>query len=101
MAEDLLDLDMPPKDYESATKALMEAYAQLPKAQSGLDSHSFCLRFARRSLRYMDGYRKGLNGSEAAWASRKYRGHRSIPADATKEMISEAMKVKSNRMPSL
>jgi hypothetical protein len=28
----------------------------------------------------MDGYRKGLNGKEAAWASKKYRGHRVLPA---------------------
>jgi hypothetical protein len=27
----------------------------------------------------MDAYRKGLSGSEAAWATKKYRGHRIIP----------------------
>jgi hypothetical protein len=27
----------------------------------------------------MDAYRKGLNGKQAAWASKKYRGHRVIP----------------------
>ena len=28
----------------------------------------------------MDAYRKGLNGLQAAWAAKKYRGHRVIPA---------------------
>jgi hypothetical protein len=27
----------------------------------------------------MDGYRKGLNGQQAAWASKKYRGHCVLP----------------------
>jgi hypothetical protein len=27
----------------------------------------------------MDAYRRGLNGKEAAWASKKYRGHRVLP----------------------
>jgi hypothetical protein len=27
----------------------------------------------------MDAYRKGLNGKQAAWAAKKYRGHRVIP----------------------
>jgi hypothetical protein len=27
----------------------------------------------------MDGYRKGLNGKQAAWASKKYHGHRVLP----------------------
>ena len=27
----------------------------------------------------MDAYRRGLNGNQAAWASQKYRGHRTIP----------------------
>ena len=28
----------------------------------------------------MDAYRKGLNGCQAVWAAKKYRGHRVIPA---------------------
>jgi hypothetical protein len=27
----------------------------------------------------MDAYSKGLNGKQAAWASKKYRGHRILP----------------------
>jgi transposase len=32
--------------------------------------------FATRSIRFMDAYKHGLNGVQAAWAARKYRGHR-------------------------
>ena len=28
----------------------------------------------------MDAYRKGLSGKQAAWAGKKYRGHRVLPA---------------------
>ncbi|KAF9503221.1 hypothetical protein BS47DRAFT_1378395 [Hydnum rufescens UP504] len=47
--------------------------------------------FSNRSLRYMDGYQRGLDGREAAWATRKYHRHRQMPADATREMIWEWM----------
>ncbi|KAJ7126703.1 hypothetical protein C8R44DRAFT_617481 [Mycena epipterygia] len=36
-------------------------------------------RFATRSDRFMDAYRKGLNGLQAAWAGKRYRGHRVLP----------------------
>ncbi|KAJ7495130.1 hypothetical protein FB451DRAFT_1019829, partial [Mycena latifolia] len=35
--------------------------------------------FAMRSDRFMAAYRKGLDGSKAAWASKRYRGHRVLP----------------------
>ena len=36
-------------------------------------------RFSARSCRFMDAYKKGLNGKQAAWASKKFRGHRVLP----------------------
>ncbi|OAX33859.1 hypothetical protein K503DRAFT_775150, partial [Rhizopogon vinicolor AM-OR11-026] len=36
-------------------------------------------QFSTRSLRFMNGYRRGLNGKQAAWASKQYRGHRVLP----------------------
>ncbi|KAG1841564.1 hypothetical protein DFJ58DRAFT_808326 [Suillus subalutaceus] len=36
-------------------------------------------KFATRSLRFMDAYRKGLNGKQAAFATKKYRGHCTLP----------------------
>ncbi|TFL00901.1 hypothetical protein BDV98DRAFT_530794, partial [Pterulicium gracile] len=38
-------------------------------------------RFATRSLRFMDAYRHGLNGEQAAWAAKKYRSRRILPVD--------------------
>jgi hypothetical protein len=36
-------------------------------------------RFSRRSQRFVDAYNKGLDGKWAAWANKKYRGHRVLP----------------------
>ncbi|KAJ7109762.1 hypothetical protein C8R43DRAFT_904598 [Mycena crocata] len=36
-------------------------------------------RFARRSRRFMDAYQKGLDGKWAAWANKRYHGHRMLP----------------------
>ena len=37
----------------------------------------------------MDAYQKGLNGRQAAWAAKKYRGHRTLP-DTILEELDEA-----------
>ncbi|KAG2141966.1 hypothetical protein DEU56DRAFT_870755 [Suillus clintonianus] len=42
-------------------------------------------RFANRSLRFIDAYQKGLNGVQAAWAIKKYRGHRVLPESIMRE----------------
>ena len=34
----------------------------------------------------MDAYRKGLNGRQAAYANKKYRGHRIIPETIWKDL---------------
>ncbi|KAJ7595596.1 hypothetical protein C8J56DRAFT_775144 [Mycena floridula] len=36
-------------------------------------------RFATRSSRFADGYFNGLTGAQAAWANKKYPGHRTLP----------------------
>ncbi|KAF9470849.1 hypothetical protein BDN70DRAFT_998814 [Pholiota conissans] len=43
-------------------------------------------RFANQSRRFMDAYSRGLNGRQAAWASRKYRGHRVLPESLMDEL---------------
>jgi len=50
----------------------------VPKA---LDSVSLkqIRRYARKSFRYMDAYRKGLTAKQAVYAVRKYKRHRVIP----------------------
>jgi hypothetical protein len=36
-------------------------------------------RFCCRALRFTDAYDKGLTGKQAAWAAKKYHGHRVLP----------------------
>ena len=36
-------------------------------------------RYYTRAMRFADAYRKGLNGEQAAWAAKKYHGHRVVP----------------------
>ncbi|KIK89993.1 hypothetical protein PAXRUDRAFT_152039, partial [Paxillus rubicundulus Ve08.2h10] len=36
-------------------------------------------RFATQSRCFMDAYHKGLDGKQAAWAAKKYRGHCVLP----------------------
>ncbi|KAG2078385.1 hypothetical protein BDR04DRAFT_1124254 [Suillus decipiens] len=43
-------------------------------------------RFSTQSLRFMDAYCKGLNGKQAAWASKRYRGHRVLPETIMAEL---------------
>ncbi|KAG2359355.1 hypothetical protein BDR07DRAFT_1292591, partial [Suillus spraguei] len=42
--------------------------------------------FSIRLLRFMDAYRKGLDGKQAAWAS-KFRGHRVLPETIMKDLV--------------
>ncbi|KAJ3814714.1 hypothetical protein F5876DRAFT_86258 [Lentinula aff. lateritia] len=44
-------------------------------------------RFARHARRFIDAYKKGLDGKMAAWATRKYRGHRVLPEGIMKEYL--------------
>ncbi|OAX34969.1 hypothetical protein K503DRAFT_644867, partial [Rhizopogon vinicolor AM-OR11-026] len=37
------------------------------------------LELMRRSMRFIDAYQKGLNGTQAAWAIKKHHGHRVLP----------------------
>ncbi|KAF9222265.1 hypothetical protein BS17DRAFT_708742, partial [Gyrodon lividus] len=41
--------------------------------------------FATRSARFINAYDKGLNGTQAAWAIKKYRGHHVLPESILKE----------------
>jgi hypothetical protein len=48
------------------------------------NSHS--CRFSNRFLWFLDAYQKGLNGKQAAWANRKYRGHHTLPDSILQEL---------------
>ncbi|KIK76571.1 hypothetical protein PAXRUDRAFT_169459 [Paxillus rubicundulus Ve08.2h10] len=43
-------------------------------------------RFANQSSHFIDAYHKGLNGKQAAWANKKYHGHRVLPEGILKEL---------------
>ncbi|EDR03806.1 uncharacterized protein LACBIDRAFT_306885 [Laccaria bicolor S238N-H82] len=60
----------------SSKEEVLEKYAL-----AALDSISLAQmrRFSNRSQKFMDAYVKGLNGRQAAWAARKYKGHRVLP----------------------
>ncbi|KAI0265290.1 hypothetical protein BC834DRAFT_988786 [Gloeopeniophorella convolvens] len=38
-------------------------------------------RYANRAARFISLYREGLTGAQAAWANRKYHGHRTLPPE--------------------
>ncbi|KAF7373843.1 hypothetical protein MSAN_00596200 [Mycena sanguinolenta] len=44
-------------------------------------------RFVLRAHRFADAYRHGLDGPQAAWAARKYKGHRVLPPDFKNDML--------------
>ncbi|KAG2352856.1 hypothetical protein BDR07DRAFT_1312154, partial [Suillus spraguei] len=37
--------------------------------------------------RFMDAYRKGLDGKQAAWVSKKFCGHRVLPETIIKDLV--------------
>ena len=44
-------------------------------------------RFARKSWRYMDIYRKGITGKLAVFAEKKYKSHRRVPDDVLNQIV--------------
>jgi hypothetical protein len=43
-------------------------------------------RFSNRCDKFAFAYLHGLNGRQAAWAARKYKGHRVIPESILREI---------------
>ena len=43
--------------------------------------------FARKSYRYMDAYRNGLNVKQAEYAVKKYKRHRIIPNNILHDIL--------------
>jgi hypothetical protein len=52
---------------------------------SKLFTHNF-ESFVNRVVRFADAYRRGLNGHQAAWAAKKYHGHRILPDSIMEEL---------------
>lgn len=47
---------------------------------------SLLISYTTRAMRFQDAYRKELNGKQAAWACKKYRGHRTLPMGILEEL---------------
>jgi hypothetical protein len=47
------------------------------------------ITFAVQSARFADGYHRCLTRKQAAWASKKYRGHHTLP-EGIMEVLDEA-----------
>jgi len=43
----------------------------------------------------MDAYHKGLDGEQAAWAAKKYRGHRVLPSTILEDFDNEKRETNS------
>jgi hypothetical protein len=56
----------------------------------GVQKINSSIRFANRSARFISAYAQGLDGTEAAWANKRYHSHRTLPpemvADVKKQM---------------
>ena len=68
---------------ESSREEDLERYALESLAAVPLESMR---RFANRSYRFMDAYSRGLTGKQAAWAAKRYRGHRVLPDNILDEL---------------
>ena len=47
------------------------------------------ISYANRAARFIIAYGQGLSIPEAAWANRKYHGHRTLPPEMTTKLKTE------------
>ncbi|KAJ3810917.1 hypothetical protein F5876DRAFT_40738 [Lentinula aff. lateritia] len=66
---------------EDLRKNTLEALEQVPLLT--------IRRFFTQSMRFMDAYARGLNGRQAAWAARKYKGHCVLPESIMNELFDQ------------
>ncbi|KAJ7264351.1 hypothetical protein C8J57DRAFT_1070118 [Mycena rebaudengoi] len=60
---------------------------QLNRLHGNIPSPKNAIKRIADALTPNDAYRKGLNGAQAAWAARKYKGHRVPPPEYKKDML--------------
>ena len=53
---------------------------------SSVMSDTVAYRYANRSARFIHSYGEGLTGAQAAWANRKYHGHRTLPPEMVTQL---------------
>lgn len=49
----------------------------------------YLISYANGAARFISTYDQGLNGPEAAWANRKYHGHRNLPPEMATKLKNE------------
>jgi transposase len=77
---------------EKVTIGEMRRYlAQLSHGFNLFSFDSHFSRYSRRSRRFTDAYHHGLTGRQAIWASKIYRGHRSMPTTLMEDMEREGL----------
>ena len=54
---------------------------------SRIDHDAQCAVLSSRQSSCCYAYQQGLNGKQAAWAHKKYHGHRTIPSEAALEAL--------------
>jgi hypothetical protein len=52
-------------------------------------SNKNLISYANRAARFISAYAQSLTGPEAAWANRKYHGHRTLPPDMALKLKKE------------
>ncbi|KAF8150577.1 hypothetical protein B0H34DRAFT_801519 [Crassisporium funariophilum] len=60
-------------DIDEMEKNVVACLDEIPQLQ--------ILRYVNHSARFINAYAQGLSGPEAAWANKKYHGHRTLPPD--------------------
>jgi len=66
-------------------------------AGSNCLSYLSSISYANRAARFISAYGQGLTGPEAAWANRKYHGHRTLPPDMALKLKKEHEKKYSDQ----
>ncbi|KAJ7260820.1 hypothetical protein C8J57DRAFT_1072347 [Mycena rebaudengoi] len=60
---------------------------RLNRLRSNIPLQKKAIKRVADALTPNDAYRKGLDGVQAAWATRKYKGHRVLPPEYKKDML--------------
>jgi hypothetical protein len=77
------------REMESTVRESLDSVSLLQIRRSAfffcVSSCSPLHRFTNRAARFINAYGEGLTGAQAAWANKKYHGHRTLPPDSILE----------------
>ena len=81
----------------TCTYSFPDLQAKIPDVLENKVEVPFVRRIERHCLRFMSGYRQGLEGPLLDYAMKKYSSHRRIPENVTKEIIEQTFVLDSSR----